>query len=62
MIAILQAQVGMGSFMSNMDGSGGGGGGGGGTGVPIDGGIITMIIGSAGYAYKKIKQSKGLDN
>jgi hypothetical protein len=50
------AQMGMGSFTSNLSGSSGGSGGG--TGVPIDGGLLTVVIGSAGYAYKKLKGNK----
>ena len=48
------AQVGMRNFTGNLGGSSGGSGGG--TGVPIDGGLLIAIAGSAGYAYKKLKQ------
>lgn len=58
----LDAQVGMGAFMSNNNGGGSGGSGGGGTGVPIDGGIITVVIGAAGYAYRKMKKSEEFRN
>ena len=47
--------VGMGDF--TFDNSGGGSGSGG-AGVPIDGGLSAMIIGAAGYAYKKLKKVK----
>jgi hypothetical protein len=58
----LDAQVGMGSFMGNNNGGGSGGSGGGGTGVPIDGGLITVVIGAAGYAYRKMKKSEEFGN
>jgi hypothetical protein len=47
------AQVGMRNFTGNLGGSSGGSGGG--AGVPIDGGLVAAIAGSAGYAYKKLK-------
>ncbi len=50
------AQVGMQNFMSDI--GGGSGGSGGGTGVPIDGGLVAALIGSAGYAYKKLRTAK----
>ncbi len=58
----LDAQVGMGAFMSNNNGGGSGGSGGGGTGVPIDGGLLTVVIGAAGYAFRKLKKSEDLQN
>ena len=45
--------TGMGDF--TYDNSGGGSGS---AGVPIDGGLSVMIIGAAGYAYKKLKKVK----
>ena len=45
--------TGMGDF--TYDNSGGGSGS---AGVPIDGGLSAMIIGAAGYAYKKLKKVK----
>jgi hypothetical protein len=63
MSTFIYAQVGMGSFMGNNNGGGGtGGSGGGGTGVPIDGGLITVVIGAAGYAYRKMKKSEEFRN
>ena len=56
MSTFIYAQVGMGSFMGNNNG-GGSGGSGGGTGVPIDGGLLTVIGAAAGYAYRKLKKS-----
>jgi len=44
--------VGMGDFTYDNNGSGGSGS----AGVPIDGGLSAMIIGAAGYAYKKLKK------
>jgi hypothetical protein len=52
----LMAQVGMRNFTGNLGGSSGGSGGG--TGVPIDGGLLAAIAGSAGYAYKKLKSKE----
>lgn len=54
MVHTAMAQVGMRNFTGNMNGSSGGSGGG--AGVPIDGGLVAAIAGSAGYAYKKLKQ------
>ena len=62
MSTFIDAQVGMGSFMGNNNGGGSGGSGGGGTGVPIDGGLITVVIGAAGYAYRKMKKSEEFRN
>ena len=46
--------VGMGDFTFDNDGGGGSGS----AGVPIDGGLSAMIIGAAGYAYKKLNKVK----
>jgi hypothetical protein len=47
--------TGMGDFTYDNNGSGSGSGS---AGVPIDGGLSAMIIGAAGYAYKKLKKVK----
>ncbi len=50
-----------GTILSAQPGGGGGGQGNGGNppaGVPIDGGAISLIIGSAYYGYKKIKEKR----
>ena len=46
----LLASGGMDMEMFQMDNDGGG------TGVPIDGGLTTVIVGGAIYGYKKVKQ------
>ena len=45
--------TGMGDFTYDNNGGGSGS-----AGVPIDGGLSAMIIGAAGYAYKKLKKVK----
>ena len=45
--------TGMGDFTFDNDGGGSGS-----AGVPIDGGLSAMIVGAAGYAYKKLKKVK----
>jgi hypothetical protein len=47
--------VGMGDFIDDNSGSSSSGGG---TGVPIDGGLLTVIGGAVGYAYRKLKKSE----
>ncbi len=55
----LCAQMGMANFQQNLSGTTtASGGGGGGTGVPIDGGISTVIVGSLVYGYKLVKNRK----
>ena len=57
-LVVLSSQlyaVGMGDFINDNTGSSSGGGG---TGVPIDGGLLTVIGGAVGYAYRKLKKSE----
>jgi len=47
------AQTGMLNFQQDLSGSTGGG-----SGVPIDGGLSAMIVGSAAYGYRMMKKRK----
>lgn len=49
-VDVILAQSGMSRFQGNMSGTAGGG-----SGVPVDGGISAMVVGSLLYGYKKIK-------
>jgi hypothetical protein len=51
----VMAQTGMLNFQQDLSGSSGGGSG---TGVPIDGGLSAMIVGTAAYGYKMMKKRK----
>jgi hypothetical protein len=46
------AQTGMLNFQQDLSGAPGG------TGVPIDGGLSAMIVGSAAYGYRMMKKRK----
>jgi hypothetical protein len=48
------AQTGMLNFQQDLSGSSGGSG----SGVPIDGGLSAMIVGSAVYGYRMMKKRK----
>ncbi len=49
-VDVILAQSGMTRFQGNMSGTAGGG-----SGIPIDGGISSVIVGSLVYGYKKAK-------